>query len=202
MTMQIKEYLYDDADAYWYNNQGEKLRQSVHGHSYIRLNKAKEQAAKEKVDKKAIAEYVKEFLKANSISTAEDPEYPGKVDYSAIKNEYNLKDERDIVWMKFTVDGYLGVVATSNDINFDIPPSSDEYDEKVLDTKKEKEIWKWNSSGILVHKLMKKWDESFVLVFPLANIPDGYDRGDVEKAIGNYLIKKNVPIIDYFSHMY
>lgn len=212
MSMQIKDYLYDDPLAYWYNWQGEKRRQSVHRDSYVRLNKAKEQAAKKPVDKEKIKEYVKEFLKANNIITAENPEFdPKEINYSTIKDKYNLKDERDIIWMKFTKDGFLGVVATSTDINFDIPPNPDEYDIKVLKwneyTKKEVYDWKWNSAGILVHKLMSEnivegWDDSFVLIFPLSNIPVGYTRGDVEKAVGNYLIQKKVPIIDYFSHMY
>ncbi len=46
--------------------------------------------------------------------------------YKDIKNFYNLKDIRDIVWMKFTRDGFLGVVATSNDINFHIPKNLSE----------------------------------------------------------------------------
>ena len=59
-----------------------------------------------------------------------------------------------------------------------------------------------NSAGILVHKLGKEWDESFVLIFPLKGIPDGYTRSDVETAIGNMLIEKDVPILDFYSHMY
>lgn len=30
--------------------------------------------------------------------------------------------------MKFTTSGFLGVVATSNDVGFDYPTSSDDYD--------------------------------------------------------------------------
>lgn len=50
--------------------------------------------------------------------------------------------------------------------------------------------------------LKKSWDTSFLLVFPLSNIPEGYKRGDIEMAVGNYLSTKGVPIIDYYSHMY
>ena len=35
--------------------------------------------------------------------------------------EFELDDKGDLVWMKFTKDGYLGVVAVSDDVNFDIP---------------------------------------------------------------------------------
>lgn len=65
-----------------------------------------------------------------------------------------------------------------------------------------KSEWKHNSSGIIIHKLREQWDDFFVLVFPLKNIPYGYSRHDIEKAIGNYLIKKNVPILDFYSHIY
>lgn len=63
-------------------------------------------------------------------------------------------------------------------------------------------VWIHNSSGILVHQLGKEWDESFVLVFPLANIPCGYNRYDIERAIGNMLIAEGVPVIDFYSHNY
>lgn len=53
-----------------------------------------------------------------------------------------------------------------------------------------REVWVHNSSGIITHKLGKEWDESFVLIFPLKGIPNGYTRSDVETAIGNMLIGK------------
>lgn len=78
-----------------------------------------------------------------------------------------------------------------------------EYDEKVEVNNPYLNIkgWKYNSSGILVHQLNKEWDDSFVLVFPLVDIPSCY-KGDIERAIGNYLIDNEVPIIDFFSHNY
>lgn len=118
--------------------------------------------------------------------------------YNEIKEKYKLKDERDIVWMKFTKDGFLGVVATSSDINFQIPNDSKEYKEK-----KENGKWKYNTSGIIIHFLEKKWDESFVLISPLPNISEKLlNRGDVERGIGNFLIKNEVPILDFYSHRY
>lgn len=108
--------------------------------------------------------------------------------------------------MKFTTNKYLGGVAKSNDINFDIPLNVSDYDKKEWRynsyLKRQELVWKHNSSGILAHQLGQEWDTSFVLVFPLSNIPDGYDRGDIETAIGNYLINKGVPIIDFYSHNY
>lgn len=61
---------------------------------------------------------------------------------------------------------------------------------------------KYNSSGILVHKLNKKLDESLVLVFPLRKLNEkfGYSRRNIVMTIENYLIEQNVPIIDYYSY--
>lgn len=62
--------------------------------------------------------------------------------------------------------------------------------------------WKYKTSGIIVHKLEKKWDDSFVLLFPLNGIPEGYSRHDIEKVIGNLLIMKGVSILNFYSHLY
>lgn len=109
--------------------------------------------------------------------------------YEQNLSSYGLVSAKQIVWMKFTRDGYLGVVAASNDINFNTITNS--Y--KII-----------NSCG-------KEWDESFVLIFPLDFESGYYDKfkenawqqvSKVEAAIGNYLIANNVPILDYFSHNY
>lgn len=174
---------------------------SVHSRSTYRLDKAKEQASLPPVDVNVIVSYVNEFLEAIGMNEVEEPimylSEPENIDYEKIQNDYRLADQRDIVWMKFTEDGYLGVVATSNDINFDIPSSGSDYHKKKYNK------WDYNTAGILVHQLGKKWDESFVLVFPLSGIPDGCTRGSLERAIGNYLIiEHKVPIIDFYSHNY
>lgn len=99
--------------------------------------------------------------------------------YDVIKDVFGLSDEKDIIWLKFTTKGHLGVVAKSFDINFSYK----------------------NSSGILVKQVEEKWDESFVLIFPITkDMLYKYNTGEMELAIGNYLIEKGVPIIDYYSH--
>lgn len=67
------------------------------------------------------------------------------IKYKRIKERFGLERAQNIVWLKFTKDGYLGVVARSFDINFDIK----------------------TSSGILVKQVEKQWDDSFVIIFPL-----------------------------------
>ncbi len=183
-------------------------RCSVHFNNKYRLNRAKEQIASPPARVESVISLTNDFLQNMNMSKVEKPiiNDPKDIDYKTLKTNYSLADERDVVWMKFTKDGYLGVVATSNDINFDIPSNCSEYDEKVevnnpyLNIKEK--VWKYNSSGILVHQLNKEWDDSFVLVFLLVDIPSCYKRGDIERAIGNYLIDNEVPIIDFFSHNY
>lgn len=183
-------------------------KNSVHSDSTYRLDEAKRQASSSPVDVDAIVSYVNKFLKAIGMNEVEKPlmSHPEKVDYEKIKEDYKLKNKSDIVWMKFTEDGYLGVVAASDDINFDIPSSTSDYNSGKYKYNKfrQKREWTWdhNTSGILVHKLNKMWDKSFVLLFPLTNIPSGYARGDIERAIGNYLIANQVPILDFYSHNY
>lgn len=52
------------------------------------------------------------------------------------------------------------------------------------------------------HLLGESWDESYVFIFPLYNIPEELNRSDIESGIGNYLIANNIPIIDFYSHNY
>ncbi len=207
MISNVQKYFWEDPAASYYKY-GKKYWQSVHGRSYVRYNKAKEE-----IDKKSIVpieniiDYVNVLLEAIGITRVESPIVnPSEVNYTLLKNSFNLDDERDIVWIKFTMDGFVGVIATSNDINFDIPPNDLVYDAKVWKyneyTKKSEDVWQYNSSGILVHKLKKKWNESLVLVFPLKELSKNctYSRHEIEMAIGNYLIEHQVPIIDYYSH--
>ncbi len=162
-----------------------------------------------KVDKKIVIELVCECLRGLNVKIEKEiSAYVYNIDPKEIKGEdrdvdidykqFGLDDERDIVWIKFTSDGYVGVVAASNDVNFQIPPvnsTKDDYDRPGRSKK-----WKYNSSGIIIHYLKKKWDESFVLIFPIKNMPSGMTRHRVEKEVGNYLIVKNIAILDYYSH--
>lgn len=110
--------------------------------------------------------------------------------YDVIKDKFSLERASDILWFKFTNKGHLAVVAGSYDIN-------------------------WNeesSCGILVNEIEEKFDDTFVFVFPLTqemirtkSEPNSYYRKyksmELELAVGNYLINKGVPIVDFYSHM-
>lgn len=61
-----------------------------------------------------------------------------------IINHFNLKDKRDIVWLKFTKKKHhIGVIGASCDINFN-------YD---------------TTSGKIISHLGESWDESYVFIF-------------------------------------
>lgn len=99
--------------------------------------------------------------------------------YEAIQKRFGMKKPSDLIWLKFTTTGALGTVARGADINFE------------TDT----------SSGVLIIEVGEQWDGSFVFIFPLTeDILGSRTSGEVELAVGTYLISKGVPIIDYYSH--
>ena len=101
--------------------------------------------------------------------------------YYSIQQKFGLSHSKNILWFKFTEDGYLGVVARGQDIGFN-------YN---------------NFPGQCINNVSKSWDKSFVFVFPLTkDILGSRDPDEIENAVGNYLIAKGVPIIDFYSHNY
>lgn len=159
-----------------------------------RLDMAIEQSKLNRTPIDDIVSFTNEFLRILQMIPVSDPYYElensNVVLYKEIERMYNLEDERDIVWMKFTDDGYLVVVATSNDVVFNSPLSKNDYNDDH------------DTSGIIVHYLGKKWNEKFILLFPLIRIPKYLNRKDIERGIGNYLVDKKVSILDFYSHNY
>jgi hypothetical protein len=169
---------------------------SIHFCNY-RMKKAKRQSKRKKVSKTKIKEYVNEFLnlvgmnKVKILSKKLD-----SINYSDIKKDYGLEDSKDIVWLKFSATGYLCTVACSNDINLQEVAAGKDVNEKAKNGR-----FLYNTSAVIMKKLKMKWDEE-VLIVPLQDIPKGFSRHDIETGIGNYLISKDVPILDYYSHNY
>lgn len=217
----IERYFCEDADAFYEKENGDRGRRSIHNrYDKTRVNKAKEQSLQEPAAVSKVMAYVNELLnciklnngasKTIHVGTIElddrshlildngiiavgcnwmAPKYDKKAHkyiewdskYDKIKEAFGLSDMKNIVWIKFTSNGRVGVVAQSFDINFD-------YD---------------TTSGELVREYDGGWDTSFVLVFPLTpDILGQHSKEEVETAIGNFLIYKKVPIIDYYSHNY
>lgn len=167
----------------------------------IRLNKAKEQAQLETIPLDTIIKYVNSVLVDLKMMEIIEPQVDLSqggvdiIDYKKIQEENELEDKNDILWMKFTKDGYLGAVTTGANINFQVPPSEVFYDKMYVGN------WLYNTSAIIIHHLKKEWDDSFVLIFPLRNMPSSYYCVDVERTIENYLIDKKVPILDYYHNI-
>lgn len=193
----LQRYLYGLEGAYYYKD-GRKYAQSVHGGSHSRLDKAREQAQLQPTPVEKVVDLIVMFLGRVGIKT-EPLEIPSSrirdIDYRTIAARYQLKDARDLVWIKIASNGAVGVVATSADINLQLPSHPADYDKRGSNG------WVYNTAGIIVHKLGLSW-LPFVIVFPLPHIPEGYTRHDIEHAVGNYLIEKHVPILDYYSHCY
>lgn len=157
---------------------------TVNDDDCLRMIVAKEQSKLKPVEKKTIILYCKKYFEiigmkdiVVEINLNENPIKRGF--YTKIKNDYGLSSKKDIVWFKFTTDNFLGVVAASDDINFNTT----------------------NTSGKIIGNLEKIWDTSYVIIFPLKFDDINYmNKQRIESGLGNYLISKGVPILDYFSH--
>lgn len=176
---------------------------SVNGNGFcFRLEKAREQYELPAVSTENIKRLVNEFLKSLNMEVIANPEYlPRKVmdravgirriNYSDIwnKNKPEQAEKEDVVWIKFVEakkekDRYISVVGVGCDISFT------DYTKNTT------------SSGKIIKELGLDWDDTEILIFPLKNIPEGLKRSDIESGIGNYLIDKGVPILDFYSHIF
>ena len=150
-----------------------------------RKDKAKKQ--KETIKPKSV-EYVLNVLWNNyySVLKIENPRIWGRVSYTKIVEKSGIEYKGDLIWIKFAKDKddssnkrYVGTVGAGYDIN---------------------DYWNnENMSGMLVKHAGLVWDDSLVLVIPI-RMRDGKTRSDFERAIGDLLIKNDVPVIDYYSH--
>lgn len=170
------------------------VRNLAEGKFCFRIEKAKEQLrlfnSMDKKDRATIKKYVNEFLVSIGMEEIPNPEiHPFKneyrhIPYSKIKKS-GQKDKADIVWIKFIKNkSLISVIGTGCDIFFTDKAKSN------------------TTAGLINQQLGLEWDEEEVFIFPLINIPEGLDRSDVESGIGNYLIAKEIPILDFYSHNY
>lgn len=97
-----------------------------------------------------------------------------------VETGHSISNIGDFIWIKFTKDNFVGVVAAGCDFNFSYK----------------------NRSGEYVKHNKKEWNKDLFLVFPISKYPEGKTRGEIERTVGNYLADNKVPIIDFFSHNY
>lgn len=179
----LKKYKEIPVDCPKYDKNNPDYRCSLdYDKSNYRKRKAAEEAKKEKICIFKIIDLVNLFLQEINVNSKcvfiDGLDVLMAVNYEHIKRQYGLNNQSDIVWMRFTTDGYLGVVASSNDINF-------EYT---------------TNSGKLIKSVDKEWDKNVIIIVPLPNIKSRQERLMIENMIGNYLRDKNIPIIDLYSH--
>lgn len=227
MDMDLEKYFQKNESAFYLDGKGEKRFRGVHKYygDTLRNDKAKNQSEFSPAPICNVFAYVNEFIELlrtengyseknvrfepfvldNTVHTImdngilamglkwDDPIYDCKkkeyvewdYKYDIIKDKFKLNKPSDIVWIKFTTNGHVGVIAKSFDINFDRKTS----DGKPI------------SSTVLVEEVGEKWDKSFVMIFPMTpEIIGNRSIEDLELGIGNYLINKKVPIIDFYSH--
>lgn len=217
MKKEFNKYFIPNDEASWVNTDGERrlvAAISYRGKKTKRNKMAHDQSALPTVPVEQIISYVNELLDALKDGEREfnlteieldginhkvignciivenckwkETIWNGTYDkkYDVIKEKFDLNSVWDIVWLKFSRvpnsdERYLGVVALGNDINFS-------YD---------------SSAGKLLTEVGQEWDESFVCIFPLTKKILKYKkRREIETGVGNYLVDKGVPIIDYYSH--
>lgn len=164
----------------------------------FRIEKAREQlnlSEKNILDEKYLIKCVNEFLGSLNMREILTPQVNLKgpkegirrISYSDIRKKWgNKKDE--IVWIKLSVkknnERIVSVIGTSEDIFFTGNAKSK------------------TSSGKINQELGLDWFEKYVYIFPLLGMPTELNRSDVESGIGNYLISKGIPILDFYSHNY
>lgn len=109
-----------------------------------------------------------------------------RIPYSTI----NPQKKNDIVWIKLTNLGIISVIGTGCDIHFT-------------------EHAQTHTSAGRINKILSNyykcditWNEDEVLIFPLIEIPEELNNSDIESGVGNYLISKGIPILDFYSHNY
>lgn len=218
MKKEFDEYFIPNKDASWVNSDGKRYLVaaiSFRGKKTKRNIMAHEQSTLPTVSVEQIILYVNEFLDALKDDNEKEFDFteleldginhpvlgnciivkgckwqetiwngPYDTKYDVIKEKFDLHNVWDIIWLKFSRvpnsdERYVGVVALGNDINFS-----------------------YNlSAGRLLTEVGHKWDESFVCIFPLTNkILKHRKRREIETGVGNFLIDKKIPIIDYYSH--
>lgn len=181
---ELNRYAEIPSDCPRFDNHNPDYRCSVdYDKSKYRINIAKREANKKPVEIKDLLSYIHLFFEKmdmdNKFVLIDGTDVLGTLNYEQIKSQFKLNNQSDIIWLRFTTDGFLGTVASSNDINF-------EYN---------------HNSGKIVKAIGKEWDTNRILVIPVQGIKKREDRLLIEQMLGNYLIyEKGVPVLDKYSH--
>ena len=180
----LKKYTTKPSDCPKYDKNNPDYRCSVdYDKSKYRINKALQESKNKTVPPSTICGYINEFLSLMGINSQavmiNGLDILMTINYEHIKRLYKLNEQSDIIWLRFTNDGYCGTVGSSNDINYS-------YN---------------TNSGKIIKAINKEWNNYIIIIVPIPGIENREQRLLIEHMIGYYLSdNKNVPIIDYYSH--
>lgn len=114
------------------------------------------------------------------------------INYEEIKNKYNTKAKEHIIFIQFVKTGHIAVVGAGMDIGF---LRNENYG-----------TWR------VIRELPRiEWDDEEVIIVPVKGLDTKsvgiknvdnilHCRNGVEQCIGEYLIEKNIPILNYYQH--
>ena len=153
--------------------------------SEFRFKKAKEQAEMSPVNPKEVIELVNNFLNKIELKTMDDLNFnpfiqledkKRPISYSKIFKETEIKYKNDIVWIKFTKGNFISVIGTGCDISFSKwafeNTTAGKISQYLIDSTPDNQ-----------KKCEYEWNNKFVLIFPLKDIPDYLSRSDIESGI-------------------
>ena len=159
-----------------------------------RVKKGQDELKKTAVEKSEVLGIISECLKKKGIDGEALLIEPASknIDYKKIMDTYKTNGEGHIVWVQFVNSGHVAVVGAGKDIGF---PKNEI-----------KGTW-----SILSKLSDVEWDTKNLIIVPVKGLDNKSNglknvknilkcRNGVEHCIGEYLIEKKVPILNYYSH--
>lgn len=199
----IKEFMEPRLEAFRKNAEGKLIARSVHYIDKTRFIIADEMVKKPINDPSKVEIFLRRGMEALGLDpqgiTIVDPK---AVDFKELQAKYQLQKEDDVLFIKFSKDGHVVVLGEGITLNFTMPKSIADYNQKIWHG--EEWEWRYNSAGILLHSVGGEYDTSRIILIPLIGLDkSGYTRTEIKRAVGNYLIEEcKIPIIDAYSHNY
>ena len=161
-----------------------------------RINKGRAESKKGIISIKKIKEILSKCLKNQEIDrTILHFTNLSCINYSKIQEDNKTNAIGHIIWLQFTKQGHIAVVGAGKDIGFPIKSKS--------------------GTAFILNELNLEWDKSNIIVIAikgldhqsvgLKNIKEFNNnilkcRNGIEHYIGDYLISKNIPIINFYQH--
>ncbi len=158
-----------------------------------RIKKGQEELNKSVVEYNEITRIIYECLNKNNINGEVLTELsPQNINYKEINEKYETNAEGHIIWIQFVKSGHVAVVGAGKDIGF--PKNKKSGTWSILSKLSNVE---WNKEKVIIIAIRGLDKESV----GLKNVDNLLKcRNGVEQCIGEYLIKNNIPILNYYQH--